>query len=156
MFSFPKKAVKLWAVTGAVAVLGAMNARYLVAQVNALGQSLAELGEHSRATNDPVLIAQELLARPTDTTVTVNAAAAKDMDAYYEYGTKPGTYSGKTEIAKFAARTPVSVLIDKLQPNTMYYYRMRYRAAGSSDFQSRAEHTFHTQRPSGKIGRAHV
>ena len=36
-----------------------------------------------------------------------------------------------------------------LQPNTRYYYRLRYRAPNTTTFLTGAEATFHTQRPPG-------
>lgn len=111
--------------------------------------SNATFGNHAPATNDPLFPAQELLGRPTDTSITIDAAAAKDLDAYYEYGTQPGSYPDKTAVVKLPAGEPVNVLLDKLKPNTRYYYRMRYRDAGAETFAARAEHTFHTGRPPG-------
>ena len=113
------------------------------------GPSTAGLGDHHRATNDPLFVAQELIGRPTDTSVTINAAAVKPMEVYYEYGVKPGSYTGKTAPAMFPAGEPVNVLVDKLAPNTQYFYRMRYREPGTANFSARAEHTFHTARPPG-------
>jgi len=114
-----------------------------------LAWAQAELGTHTRATNDPVFIAEEMLGRPTDTTITVNASAAKDLEVYYEYGTRPGTYTGKTAVTKFPAHEGVNVLLDNLKSNTQYYYRMQYREAGAKAYMARAEHSFWTHRPPG-------
>ena len=105
--------------------------------------------DHPRGTTDPLFIGQELLGRPTDKSVTVNVAALKNLDAYFEYGTKPGSYSGKTEVVKYTSGVPANVLIDNLKPDTRYYYRMRYKEAGAAAFTARAEHSFMTQRLPG-------
>jgi len=115
----------------------------------ALAFAQTGLGTHTRATNDPVFIAQEMLGRPTDTTVTINASSFKNLEVYYEYGTKSGEYTGKTAIAKATGGEPLNVLVDKLKTNTQYFYRMRYREAGAATFSARDEHTFHTARPAG-------
>jgi Calcineurin-like phosphoesterase len=115
----------------------------------AWSQSKSGLGEHKRATDDPLFLAQEFLGRPTDTSITVNAAARKRLEIYYEFGTMSGSYTGKTAPSVFPAGEPQNVLIDKLQPNTQYFYRMRYRGSGSGDFLARPEHGFHTARPAG-------
>ncbi len=107
------------------------------------------LGTHVRATNDPLFVAQEMIGRPTDTAITVNAAARKNLEVYYEYGTKTGAYTGKTDITLFKANEGVNVLIDKLKPNTQYFYRMRYREPGATTFSARPEYSFYTQRTSG-------
>ena len=106
-------------------------------------------GDHPRGSNDALFVAQELLGRPTDTTVTVNAAAVKDLEAYYEYGTDPGSYSGRTASIRLPAGEPAQALIGDLEPNSRYHYRMRYREPGAASFEARAERSFHTARPPG-------
>ena len=117
--------------------------------VTATDRSTGGYGTQPRGTDDPLFVAQELLGRPTDKSVTVNVAARKNVDAYFEYGTKAGSYTGKTEAVKFIEGVPANVLIDNLKPNTRYYYRMRYKEAGATTFAARAEHSFMTQRPPG-------
>jgi hypothetical protein len=71
------------------------------------------------------------------------------MDIYYEYGTASGNYTNQTPTTSAKVNTPLESLIDKLTPNTRYYYRLRYRQTGTSDFAAGAEHTFITQRAPG-------
>lgn len=92
---------------------------------------------------------KELLGRPTNNSVTVNVAADRDLEFYFEYGTASAAYTAQTAAATFPGGTPFNVVIDKLQPNTRYYYRMRYREPGASAFAAGNEHTFQTQRPRG-------
>jgi hypothetical protein len=112
-------------------------------------QSTVTYGNHPRATDDPLFIAQELLGRPTDTTITINAVARQNLEAFYEYGTASGSYTGRTDQINFLAEESMHQLIEGLEPNTQYYYRMRYREPGDADFSAREEHSFHTQRPPG-------
>ncbi len=111
--------------------------------------SNAGLGAHVRMVNDPLFFAQEMLGRPTDTSITINAGTIKKVEGYYEYGTSPGVYASKTATVTFMPNEPLNVLIDKLKPNTQYFYRMRYREVGAAEYAARAEHTFHTARPTG-------
>lgn len=97
----------------------------------------------------PKFIATELLGRPTDKSITVSAIADRNVEVYFEYGTAPGVYSGQTPITAFSGGTPIKIVIDKLQPNTRYYYRMRYRESGAPQFSTRDERTFVTQRAKG-------
>ena len=91
-------------------------------------------------------IASEILGRPTDHSVTVNAIAGQAVEAYFEYGTASGVYGAQTTPTVFPTGT-IEVVIDGLIPNTRYYYRKRHRPSGSpDDFIVGAEHTFHTQR----------
>ena len=100
--------------------------------------------------------ASELVGRPTDHSVTINVMAGKDsggvfqaLEAYFEYGTTPGTYAGSTTPAMFADGV-IETVIDGLALDTRYHYRMRYRPSGSTaPFLARDEHAFQTQRPAG-------
>lgn len=113
------------------------------------GRSTSGLGSHVRATNDPVLLAQEMLGRPTDTTMTINAASHKDLEIFYEYGTKSGTYTGKTPVTLHKAKDPVDTTIEGLKGNTQYFYRLNYREPGTQKFTARTERSFWTQRAPG-------
>ncbi len=119
------------------------------AAVNHPAPSNSGLGDRKRATNDPVFLAQEMLGRPTDTSITINAASQKDLEGFYEYGTKAGTYSGKTPIIQFKAKNPVDTTIEGLKANTQYFYRLNYREPGSQKFTARTERSFWTQRAPG-------
>lgn len=92
---------------------------------------------------NPDFVATGILGRPTDTSVTVNVVPAVPMEIYYEYGTMPGVYAAGTAPHAAAAGAPLETLIDGLQPNTRYYYRIRY------DDQAGPERTFVTQRAPG-------
>jgi hypothetical protein len=88
-------------------------------------------------------IAYEITGRPTDTSVTVNVLPAVDMQIYYEYGTASGAYNAQTTPQTAKANTPLETLIDNLQPNTRYYYRINYNGIAGT------ERTFTTQRAAG-------
>jgi hypothetical protein len=92
----------------------------------------------------------EILGRPTDHSVTVNARADAALEMYFEYGVMPSIYVAQTDPIVSTASLPVERAMDGLAADTRYYYRMRYRTAGSSgDFAAGDEHTFHTQRAPG-------
>jgi UDP-2,3-diacylglucosamine pyrophosphatase LpxH len=104
------------------------------------------------AYNASDFVATEILGRPTDTSVTVNVVPAGGMDFYYEYGATPGTYTARTVSQFAAAGAPIETLIDGLQPNTRYYYRIRYAGTASragTGTTSGIEHSFMTQRTPG-------
>ena len=93
---------------------------------------------------------EELLGKPTDTSITVNIVPNEEIEYYYEFGSAPGTYTGQTTPVTAAAGQPHEVVISGLAPNTKYYYRMRYHAPGDGDdWVNRDEHSFHTQRTEG-------
>jgi hypothetical protein len=96
-----------------------------------------------------VTVLTQVLGRPTDTSITANILAPGDLEAYAEYGEKSGLYIGKTPVAISKARTPFELTMDKLAPNTHYYYRLRYRQSGAAVFTAGTEYGFQTQRSPG-------
>ena len=92
----------------------------------------------------------EILGRPTDSSVTNSILFTKQTEVYWEYGTNSGSYPNNTSSEIALANTPLEFDFTNLQPNTKYYYRTRYRNNGfSSAFLTGPEHTFHTQRATG-------
>ncbi|MBL8173192.1 MAG: metallophosphoesterase [Bryobacterales bacterium] len=109
------------------------------------------VGQRGRS-NSPGRIVQELTqipGRPTDRSISLSVLAPNALEAYVEYGLKPGSYSGKTAAAKIPEKRPVEITLDSLQANTRYYYRLRYRESGQGRYAEGAQQTFHTQPPAG-------
>ena len=97
----------------------------------------------------PLFAARELLGRPTDTSVTLNMVPNTSMQSYIEYGTQTGNYSGQTNIVSASATEPLEIVIDNLQPDMRYYYRVLYSTDQGINWIPRQERTFHTQRSPG-------
>jgi hypothetical protein len=91
----------------------------------------------------------ELLARPTDNSVTVHVVADTALQVYFQYGTTSGVYSHSTSPITSTANEPIVAVIGGLQPDTLYHYRMQYSTNGGSTWTPRGEHSFHTQRAPG-------
>jgi predicted phosphodiesterase len=94
-------------------------------------------------------ICNELLTRPTDHSVTVNACADQDIDLYFEFGTDSLHFDRQTTVQHCLDSIPAVFVLDSLKANTEYYYRMRYKPVGAADYISRFWHSFHTARPVG-------
>ena len=92
---------------------------------------------------------EELLGRPTDTSVTINIVPASTIEYHYQYGTSSGSYTARTSDATAIGGQPHQVVITGLTANTHYYYRMRYHLPGENDWVERPEHSFWTQRAKG-------
>lgn len=97
-----------------------------------------------------------LLGQPTDRSVTVNIRSDTALEIYFEYGVKSAVYTAQTKSALNASdpHAPgffvLQSVMSGLQPDTQYYYRMDYRATGSTGaFTPGTEYSFHTQRPPG-------
>lgn len=94
--------------------------------------------------------AEELLGRPTDTSVTINIVPGQTIEYVYDYDTDSGEpYAEQTALATATGGQPHEVTISGLAVNTRYYYRMRYHRPGETDWVERDEHSFQTQRAEG-------
>ena len=96
--------------------------------------------------------AEELLGKPTDTSVAVNIVPAANIEYHYQYGTASGVYTASTSNVTGTGGQPSELVITGLSPNTQYYYRMQYHAPGEAmdDWNNRPEHSFWTQRAPGQ------
>lgn len=106
--------------------------------------------EHVFHTNVPERLLDVTLARPTDHSVTVAVTSHEDLELSIEFGTTRGEYSASTPHKKCTRRDTAHLLLSSLQPNTRYYYRVRYNIQGTPWNETSPEYTFHTQRPAGE------
>jgi len=111
--------------------------------------ALGPSGQAEKSTGKADATMTQILGRPTDHSITVSVLASKDLEAFFEYAVKPGTYTGKTGVTKSQSGKPFEVLLDHLKANTRYYYRMRYRQPGEAVYAAGTECSFHTQRAPG-------
>jgi hypothetical protein len=95
------------------------------------------------------IIQGELLGRPTNTSITLQAFFDDTVEVSIQYGILSGVYTQQTDWQQFLANNSVEVVIGGLSPNTKYFYRMLYRAPNALTYNTRAEHTFQTQRIAG-------
>jgi hypothetical protein len=113
--------------------------------------SLLPLGREVQAATAITFSGEELLGKPTDTSITINIVPNTTIEYHYQYGTSPGSYTMQTANWTATGGQPHEIVIDGLTANTKYYYRMRYHAPGDAmdDWVERAEHSFWTQRAEG-------
>ena len=90
-----------------------------------------------------------ILGCPTDTSITASILSAHTKEGYVEYGVVAGVYGQRTGQMTFPPNTPVAMVLDGLQPNMSYCYRLRMRAPGETPFAEGEVHGFHTQRAPG-------
>ena len=91
----------------------------------------------------------EILGRPTDKSITVQAFFDNPAEVCIQYGTSTGVYPQQTPWKSFAAGESAEILVDGLSANTAYFYRMCYRVPGSNTITIRPEYKFQTQRLPG-------
>lgn len=107
------------------------------------------LAFHALASHAQTMVRAEMLGRPTDASVAVQAFFAGAVEASVEYGTSSGAYTDQTAWQVFPDSVPAEIVVDGLLADTKYYYRLRYRAPGATLFTTRPEYSFHTQRAAG-------
>ncbi len=98
-----------------------------------------------------------LLGRPTDESITANIVTDYDAEFYVDYGTVSGTYpdSAGPFTVEGAGTTPTfpiqptEIVIDGLTANTRYFYQIRYRKTGITEWNLGPEYSFMTQRNAG-------
>jgi len=90
-----------------------------------------------------------LLGRPTDHSIALSVLSSNNLQACVEYGTQSGLYSSLTTTNSVPAASPTVLTLESLEPDTQYFYRLRYRAVGGGTFNSSPERTFRTQRAPG-------
>ena len=92
----------------------------------------------------------EILGRPTASSVTISILCDQQTEVYWEYGSAPATYSASTAISLALKDTALEAGITGLAADAKYYYRTRYRPRGATgSFLAGPERTFHTQRAKG-------
>ena len=104
---------------------------------------MAAAANTSAATTPLTFAIPEMPGRPTNNSLTLNVIPDNAIELYGEYGTAPGVYTMRTTAQALAANTPREIVLEGLQPDTRYYYRLR---AGDT---ATAERTFVTQRAPG-------
>jgi hypothetical protein len=100
--------------------------------------------------NGQKLTHSEMLGRPTANSITVQTFFDAAVDVRVQLGVNAGKYTRETSWQTFEANEPAEILIDSLVPNTKYYYRLNYRLKGKSNYVTRPEFYFQTQRPAGE------
>lgn len=89
-----------------------------------------------------------ILGRPTRNSITASVLCYSDADAILQYGEQQGRFSLQSRLFTLKAGEPAEIVLNGLQPNTQYFYRLGTRTQGG-DWNMGAEHSFHTQRPAG-------
>ena len=91
----------------------------------------------------------ELLGRPEADRISISCVPASAATIRYQYSTTAGgPYTNSSSVAATAG-APAVVTITGLTANTHYYYRMQYSTDGGSNWTSRTEKSFWTQRAKG-------
>ncbi len=91
----------------------------------------------------------EMLYRPTDHSITVQAFLGIDGEVCVQFGTTSGALDHQTAWEGVASDQPAEILVDSLAADTHYFYRLCYHLPGPGAVVFRPEHSFRTQRKAG-------
>lgn len=90
----------------------------------------------------------QVLGRVSAHSVTVSVRTETPREVFVEWGTTPGTYSGKTAAVKTTGAEPVNLRVDGLPSDSAIFYRVQERVGTA--FTARKEYRFQTARSPGK------
>lgn len=85
-----------------------------------------------------------VLGRPTLSTVTASITTEAESEVYLSYGAAAGSHTRDTVQKNTSAADPAVFTMDGLSSDMTYYYIVRYRPAGTSDFSESEEYSFKT------------
>lgn len=91
----------------------------------------------------------EILSRPTDKSVTALCFFQQNAEVCAQYGTVSGQLNQQTPWKNVPGGAGAEIVLENLQANTRYFYRICHRTPGTANFTTRPERNFHTQRPAG-------
>lgn len=90
-----------------------------------------------------------ILGRPTDNSVTISIAFDQNVEYLFEYGIQSGVYTNTSAFFTNIANTPDEKDLTGLTANTKYFYRLKYKTVGASNYIISNEYAFITQRTKG-------
>lgn len=96
------------------------------------------------------IVHKELLGRPEDKSIEVQLFFDADVDVSAQFGTDSTNFSGQTAWQSFKALEPCDIKMAGLKQNTRYFYRVQYRATGTTSIKNRPIFNFTTQRPTSQ------
>jgi len=92
-----------------------------------------------------------LLGSPTRSSMKASVLApTQSGSVWIAYGTSPGVYDKQTATAALTAGTPVELQLTGLVADSRAYYRLHYKAAGSTSDSTTEEHSFQLARAVGR------
>ncbi len=101
----------------------------------------------NRALGAPVI--NQILGRPTNSTIAVSILSSVDAVAHIEYGYAKNKFTSKTAQLNLSAGTPAVFNLTGLKANSKVYYRLNHKAESASSFTSAKQYSFMTARKAG-------
>lgn len=80
-----------------------------------------------------------VLGRPACSSVTASVTTEAESEIYLSYGAEAGSHTRNTERKNATSESPAVFIMDDLSSDAVYYYVVRFRVAGTSDFSESEE-----------------
>lgn len=90
------------------------------------------------------------LCRPQADSITASVIAWEEIEAFIAYGKTEAALDRRTAPVKLAPGLPVNLVLDGLEPDTAYVYRLTWRRPGGEPAED-ALRRFHTPRAPGSV-----
>ncbi|NTV90997.1 MAG: hypothetical protein HGA22_11670, partial [Clostridiales bacterium] len=90
-----------------------------------------------------------ILGRPDESKMTASIASGSSMQVFLEWGPGSGVYPSKSETFGASEANPAEIVMDGLEANHKYYYRLFFRESGAASFKNTAEYSFSTPKSPG-------
>jgi hypothetical protein len=94
-------------------------------------------------------VVNQILGRPTDSSIAVSVLSSLPISAYIEYGVSKTKYTGKSSILDISPTAPVVFELTGLRSGTKIYYRVRFKNADQKVYASGKQFSFATAKKSG-------
>lgn len=98
---------------------------------------------------DNLFLCKEMVARPTNNSITLHACSFKELEVFYEYGLDSNNLDLQTQTIITKDSIPFVIKIENLESNKKYYYRLNYKELGTLNNIKRPIYYFVTQKPKG-------
>lgn len=96
------------------------------------------------------VLCKELLGRSGSVSTTLQMVFADSAELRVLFGTNANNLNQQTAWHIGADSMPLEVVIEPLNPNTQYYYKVQHRIPNGTTIITRPQFTFRTQRPPGE------
>jgi len=90
-----------------------------------------------------------VLGSPTNSQVTANITANQTAQVSLGWGEKTNEYNQKSNNMEASNLKPAVIVMNNLQPNKTYYYRLFFKTATDKEFKTTKEYTFQAPRSLG-------
>ena len=91
-----------------------------------------------------------ILGRPTNSSIAISVMSLTKQNVFVEYGTTKNSLSKRSKEFQLVDKNPSVIELTGLKSNTKYYYRLKYKASGTSSLSTGKTHSFSTAKTAGK------